>query len=278
MNALQQAAEFTPDTRTLSKLIRGGYEFRDERSGFGNTHANAQCIVALTAFRDRFEAPSDAVAVSVAVDGIEDFSIALPESEPTASSDAIGLPLDDRQTEVSVSLGDGTAAYASTIVRYDVDMSKEIERSFGYTIERSYSVYRRNRWRMLEAGDEIRKGDWVRIELGIVSPVVRRFVAITDPTPAGFEPVDASLAAAIPPDQDGSRGWWRAFNERALSNEASKFYAEWLPPGEQTVTYYALAKYAGEFTALPAKVESMYQDGVFATTAPAVLRVTSGAK
>ena len=69
--------------------------------------------------------------------------------------------------------------------------------------------------------------------------------------------------------------WWNAFNQQALSNVQSRFYAEWLPAGSHKVTYYAQAKFAGEFMALPAKVESMYNDGVFAITSPTTIRVKS---
>ena len=48
LTALQEAKEYAPETRALTKLVRGGYEFRDQESGFGNTHANAVCIAALT--------------------------------------------------------------------------------------------------------------------------------------------------------------------------------------------------------------------------------------
>jgi uncharacterized protein YfaS (alpha-2-macroglobulin family) len=60
-----------------------------------------------------------------------------------------------------------------------------------------------------------------------------------------------------------------------LSNVQSRFYAEWLSAGMHTVTYYAQAKFAGEFLALPAKVQSMYGEGVFATTGTTIIRVES---
>jgi alpha-2-macroglobulin len=138
-----------------------------------------------------------------------------------------------------------------------------------------YTVYRRNSWQPLKNGVPIEQGEWVRIDLEIMSPVVRRFVAVTDPTPAGLEPVDQSLASAIPGGAVSPVRWWNAFNQRALSNEQSMFYAEWLSAESHTVTYYARAKFAGEFMALPAKVESMYSDGVFATTEPVIIRVES---
>lgn len=276
LSALQQAREFTPEPRALTKLVRGGYKFRTEHSGFGNTHANAVCVVALAQYRDAFEAPSEALSATVVARDLDQFSVALGEDDASRTSDAVALPMSDRRSEVTVSLTEGSMGYASTNIRYEVDLSQEVERSHGYTIERTYSVYGRNGWQPLDSGVPIEQGEWVKIDLDIVSPVVRRFVAITDPTPAGLEPVDQSLAPAIPGGPASPVRWWNAFNQRALSNEQSKFYAEWLWAGSHTVTYYAQAKFAGEFMALPAKVESMYSDGVFATTKPAAIRIESG--
>ena len=265
-----------PEARALTKLVRGGYEFRDKNSGFGNTHANAVCIVALTQYRDQFESSSDALSASVIAKDVDQFSVTLGAEETSQRSDVVALPMSDRRSDVAVSLTEGSAGYASTNVRYEVDLSQEIERSHGYTIQRTYSVYRRNGWQPLKTRGPIEQGEWVRIDLDIMSPVVRRFVAITDPTPAGLEPVDQSLLSAIPGGAASPVRWRNAFNQRALSNERSKFYAEWLSAGSHTVTYYAQAKFAGEFMALPAKVESMYSDGVFATTEPETIRVEKG--
>jgi len=273
--ALQDAGDHAPEPRALAKLVRGGYEFRDQNSGFGNTHANAVCISALTKYRNIFEASKESISAKVMVPRLKPFLLSLKDSESSSSSESVSLPLDDRHTEVVVNLTSGTAGYGSTNVRYEVDLSKEIERSHGYTLKRSYSVYRRNEWRPFGKGSRIERGDWVRIELDVVTPVVRRFVAITDPTPAGLEPVDPSLSSAVPSGVTQRVQWWDAFNRQALSNVQSRFYAEWLSAGSHTVTYYAQAKFAGEFLALPAKVESMYSDGVFATTSPTTIRVQS---
>ena len=275
LTALQQAEAFRPDTRALAKLVRGGYEFRDENTGFGNTHANAICTVALTRFRDEFEAPTEALSVTVFAGDVDQYSIELARDEDSQASEPVSLPVSGLNSSVDVSLTQGSQGFVSTNIRYVVDLGKEIERSHGYTIQRTYSVYRDSDWQPAGQGAQIEQGEWVRIELDIVSPVVRRFVAITDPTPAGLVPVDRSLVAAIPGGDASPARWWNAFNQQALSNEQSKFYAEWLSAGSHTVTYYAQARFAGEFTALPAKVESMYSDGVFATTNPARIFIVS---
>ena len=275
LNALLNAKEYVPEGRVLTKLVRGGYEFRDTNTGFGNTHANAVCMNALTQYRDAFEHPSDSIAANVSAPGTEPFSIVLDAEETSRTSEAVPLVSGNGKTSVEVDLAEGSAGYASTIVQYDVDLSREIKRSHGYTIKRQYSVYRRKAWRPVEQGSPISKGEWVRIELDIVSPVVRQFVAISDPMPAGLEPVDASLSSAIPGDTNSRSHYWTAFNRRALSSETSKFYAQWLSSGSHNVTYYAQARYAGDFLALPAKVESMYSDGVFATTTPQRIRIES---
>jgi len=271
--ALQDAREHTPEPRALAKLIRGGYEFRVPESGFGNTHANALCLHSLTRYRDSYEAPREGLAARATAPNLEPVSLTLAVAEDTVSSDPVSVPLDNLATEISVGLVEGQVGYASTNIRYDVDLSKEIERSHGYTLKRTYSVFRNNDWLPLASGTTVEVGDWVRIELAVMSPVVRRFVAISDQTPAGLEPTDPALSSTMPAGVQQGYRWWYPFSEQALSNEKSRFYAQWLTPGSTKVTYYAQARFAGEFIALPAKVESMYSDGVFATTAPGRLRI-----
>ena len=84
--------------------------------------------------------------------------------------------------------------------------------------------------------------------------------------PAGFVPTDPSLSSTAPAGLARTANREGLFTERRLSNDISRFYGRWLYPGSHTVTYFAQAEHAGEFTALPAKIESLYQDGVFATT------------
>ena len=273
--ALQKADVLAPDAQTLAQLVRGGYSFRDPETGFGNTHGNALCVVALTEFRDAYErATQGDVVVGVDATESEEFAVLLAAAEESETSDSVALPLANRRGNVSLSLGAGETAFASTNIQYSVDLSQETERSHGYTLRRTYSVFRGDGWREVTTDDAVVQGDWVRIQLEVVTPVVRRFAAIVDPTPAGLEPVDESLVTVIPNDPDGKFARWSAFDRRALSNEESRFYAEWLSPGSHSVTYYARARYSGDFAALPAKVESMYSDGVFATTGAARLRVT----
>ncbi len=273
LDALQGSGDFAPEPRKLAKLVRGGYEFRDSNSGFGNTHANAVCIAALTEYASTYEAPSGRLSARVTAPGLEPMPLQLDIHEDTGSSESLPLPLSERRSEVGISFTSGTSGYASVNIRFDVDLSKEVEQSHGYRIRRSYSVYQEDGWKQLDAGIGVVQGEWVRVDLDVITPVVRRFVAMADPTPAGLEPVDPSLSPAIPGDAtERSRGW-HAFDRQALSNVASRFYAEWLPAGEHRVSYYAQAKFAGDFMALPARVESMYSDGVFATTAPTTLHV-----
>ncbi|MGB2427728.1 MAG: hypothetical protein ACPH9N_08640 [Alteromonas sp.] len=41
-----------------------------------------------------------------------------------------------------------------------------------------------------------------------------------------------------------------------------------LPPGEHVIEYMVKVTHLGEFSALPAKIEEMYDDDVYATSAP----------
>ncbi len=86
----------------------------------------------------------------------------------------------------------------------------------GIRVARSYAPYVENATR--PAATTYKAGDLIRVTLSFELTKERRFVAVTDPLPAGFEPVEswfATTAASLARDQDdqgeaqsrtGSRG------------------------------------------------------------------------
>src|SRR5205085_4151418 len=115
------------------------------------------------------------------------------------------------------------------------------------------------------------EGSLVRVRLRIRFTAERRFLALTDPLPAGLEAVDLSLRTAgmlpgpgAPPrDDEGSdddaeqqmaedgeyrygwyygswdSGWWSPFDHRELRDDRVAWVATYLWPGTYTATYVA---------------------------------------
>jgi uncharacterized protein YfaS (alpha-2-macroglobulin family) len=111
----------------------------------------------------------------------------------------------------------------------------------------------------------------VRVTLVLELPAERRYVAVTDPLAAGFEPVEswfattAAEAARASEAQDGSDddGWesiWRrgTFDHVERHDDRVQLFATRLAEGRHEFSYIVRATTAGTFTVAPPRVEEMY--------------------
>jgi hypothetical protein len=109
-----------------------------------------------------------------------------------------------------------------------------------------------------------REGDLVLAELEVVAPSLRRFVAIDDPIPGGFEAVDLDL--------QGAPAWIRPYVRGGATrtehrDDRSVFFADALEPGGHRFAHLLRATAAGTFVTPPARVEEMYAPETYARTA-----------
>ena len=131
----------------------------------------------------------------------------------------------------------------------------------------------------------IRAGARVRVELAMVNRSRRYHVALVDPLPAGFEPVDpdlptsaadtatagtATTAIGAPglggPGRRGGHWWWwtRAwYDHQDLRDDRVEAFTTLLWEGEHAYAYTARATTLGEFTAPPTRAEEMYAPETF---------------
>lgn len=131
----------------------------------------------------------------------------------------------------------------------------------------------------------IRGGARVRVSLVMTARARRYHVALVDPLPAGFEPLDPSLATtARDAASDGSRvgvvggpglggpgrgaghWWWSSrpwFDHENLRDDRAEAFASLLWEGSYRYRYTARATTPGTFTAGPPKAEEMYSPEVF---------------
>ena len=128
-------------------------------------------------------------------------------------------------------------------------------------------------------------GDLVRVTLRIRVPKERIYVAVSDPFPAGFEPVEgwfrttasdlaqqASVQEVVV-DREAQRGmrgpswrpWWRSggFDHIEKHDDRVDLFATRLGEGEHVFSYLVRATTSGEFTAAPTRAEEMYSPEVF---------------
>ena len=148
-------------------------------------------------------------------------------------------------------------------------------RDEGFVVDRSYepAVDDDDVTRDADGTWRIEAGAEVRVRLTVVADSARTNVALVDPLPAGFEIVNADLAAspAEPPDaEEGDErepSWWGPwFDHQNLRDDRAEAFAYYLPAGTYEYTFVARATTPGTFVVPPTKAEEIYAPEVFGRT------------
>jgi alpha-2-macroglobulin len=150
----------------------------------------------------------------------------------------------------------------------------------GFRVERSYA---------LEGGDgkaltAFKAGDLIRVTLTLRNTKERRFVAVTDPLPAGTEAVETWFATTArelvnSQRQSGSEAtwmWWErtGFDHIERHDDRVQMFATRLSEGLHTFSYLVRATTAGTFLTAPAHAEEMYEPEVFGRTGSVTVGVS----
>jgi uncharacterized protein YfaS (alpha-2-macroglobulin family) len=254
-----------------------------------NTQENALALESLVSYYRRFEST---VPNFTAVAKLGDAQVASAQfqgrSTEAKGSDVpmpallASAPAGSEQPLTFTRTGAGTLFYSARL-RYAVDRLYQQGSDQGIRIARAYAPYVENGTR--PAATAFKAGDLVRVTLTLTLTKERRFVAVTDPLPAGFEPVEswfATSAATLAKEQDRGDGpdsdwtsWWRrgGFDHIERHDDRIQLFATRLSEGSHTFTYVARATTAGTFRTAPAYAEEMYEPEVFGRTATAVVEV-----
>jgi uncharacterized protein YfaS (alpha-2-macroglobulin family) len=263
-----------------------------EDGRWGNTQENAHAMEALVAYyrrnepvvpdfravvllgrreilRDQFRGRSTEVATG-----------AVPLSQVLAAGPSgTAVPLTFTRD------GLGTLFY-TTRLRYAADEFYQQGLDAGFHIERRYEPYVEDG--NLPASTTYAAGDLVRVTLTFQLTKERRFVAVTDPLPAGFEAVEtwfATTARDLTAEQDRQRNaggdaadwrnWWRysGFDRVERHDNRIQLFATRLSEGFHEFSYIIRATTAGIFRTAPAHAEEMYEPEVFGRTMTDVVEV-----
>jgi hypothetical protein len=255
---------------------------------WGNTQENAMAMESLVAYYRRFEStvPNFSALVTLGATQVAaaEFQGRSATSKGTDVSMATLLASGPGGTEQPLTFtrtGSGTLFYSARL-RYAVDRLFQQGSDQGIRVERSYAPYVESGTR--PASTTYQAGDLVRVTLTLNLTKERRFVAVTDPLPAGFEPVEswfATSAASLAREQDnqGEAGdwtsWWRrgGFDHVERHDDRVQLFATRLAVGRHTFTYVARATTAGTYRTAPAHAEEMYEPEVFGRTATAEVEI-----
>jgi uncharacterized protein YfaS (alpha-2-macroglobulin family) len=292
-----EATEIAPRT-----LVRWLMTVR-KNGRWGNTQENAHAMESLVAYYRKYESTIPDFSAVVTLGGGElarqEFkgrsSVSVSKDVPMATILAGGAPgastppapqrAEDARSGSRLTFtreGSGTLFYTARL-RYAADRLYQRGLDSGFRIERSYAPYVEEAVR--PPSTIYKAGDLVQITLTFRLTKERRFVAVTDPLPAGFEPVEswfATTARSLGANQDrqpGSTGdwmsWWRrgGFDHVERHDNRIQLFATRLSEGVHTFVYIARATTAGSFRTAPAHAEEMYEPEVFGRTATTVIEI-----
>jgi uncharacterized protein YfaS (alpha-2-macroglobulin family) len=262
---------------------------RDGR--WGNTQENAHAMRALVAYYRTNEAVVPDFRGVVALGGqplaqatfAGRSTAAVSREVPIAQVVAAGKPGSTRPLTFRRD-GAGTLFYTARL-RYAVDRLFQEGLDNGIHIERSYAPFVENG--TSPDATTYRAGDLVRITLRFHLTKERRYVAVTDPLPAGFEPVESWFATtartlAAAQDRQGDEDaedawfeWWQrgGFDHVERHDDRVQLFATRLSEGTHEFSYVARATTAGTFRTAPARGEEMYEPEVFGRTATTVIEI-----
>ncbi len=118
----------------------------------------------------------------------------------------------------------------------------------------------------------VKAGARVKVKINMVNENRRYHVALVDPIPAGFEPMNPALATTGPlpidPNAEKSRGrywWWYGpwYEHQNMRDERVEAFASMLYEGNHKYEYIARATTPGNFVVPPPKAEEMYMPETF---------------
>lgn len=253
---------------------------------WGNTQENATSLEALVAYYKKFEADvpdmTATVAIASAPVGTKTFrgrsstaqtvTLAMPDLIRSVAAGA-KAPLSVSRTGTGHVYYTARMQYALTTPLPGVDQGIHVERRYEPYVEKGTP----------KAGTTFNAGDLIRVTLVVTLPAERRFVAVTDPFPAGVEAVDSWFAttatdlsrdASRQEDVDTSWGaWYRhgGFDHVEKYDDRVQLFATRLSEGRHEFSYVVRATTQGTFGVAGTRAEEMYAPEVNGRTAPATI-------
>jgi uncharacterized protein YfaS (alpha-2-macroglobulin family) len=272
-----ESGEVTPIVRWLMMARKNGR--------WGNTQENAVAMQALVNYYRKYETvtPNFTATVKLGTEDLVHATFKGRSAEAAVKDVPMAMLAKAGATARDVTLrrdGDGTLFYATRLT-YAPDAATLTARDNGFHIERTYAAAGGS-----AAGTNFQAGDLVRVTLSFDLPKERRYVAVTDPVPAGFEPVEswfnttASDVAKQAEEQDGTDQprwedvWKRGtFDRVERHDDRVVLFATRLADGHHEFSYVVRATTAGRFVVAPTRAEEMYAPEVSGRTSTVTIEV-----
>ncbi|HEV8434036.1 MAG TPA: MG2 domain-containing protein, partial [Thermoanaerobaculia bacterium] len=273
------------DEEIVKRMVRWLMQAR-KHGRWGNTQENAWAMEALVDYYRKYESetPDFTAIVDLGTKAVarEPFkgrsTVAKARDIPMADLLRVG----PAESQVPVTFqrdGIGTLFYAMRL-RYARNIVMHDKLDQGFSVERQYTTQNGK-----TALTSFKAGDLIKVTLRVRNTKERRYVAITDPIPAGTEPVESWFAttatdlaeAQKKEDRGGSDwyAWWQrgGWDHVERHDDRVDLFATRLGEGNHEFTYMLRATTAGTFITAPLHAEEMYEPEVFGRTSTDVVEV-----
>jgi uncharacterized protein YfaS (alpha-2-macroglobulin family) len=287
--ALGAIVRDTDRATLVPSLVKWLMEVR-KKGRWGNTQENAMAMEALVDYYRKYEkeVPDFTAVVALGTETLmkEPFQGRTVEAKSKAVSMAdlaakfTGKP----QDLLFKKEGTGTLFYTARL-KYAVNKAFAEGLDQGIRIARRYEPYdEKNPDAKPQPATTFKAGALVKVVLTLELTKERRWVALTDPLPAGLEAVEAWFATtgrnlARTQTQLGTGGDWLSFWKRGgfdhveRHDDRVQVFATRLAAGKHEYSYLARATTQGTYGVAPARAEEMYTPEIFGRTASAAIEV-----
>jgi len=260
--------EVDPGSSMIEPLAAGLKAARNKGGTWTSTQENLWSLVALAQYGRRNAGGDTTFTVTAG-------------GKQVASKKLVGggaatvkLPLAQLASDDLKISTDKGAVIAARVIEARVDGGAAISR--GFTVARRYTD---------PAGKELtsfKAGDLVTVKLTVSTTESRRWVALVDPIPAGFEVLNPKLASGgvqqpSATSATGSRqSYWNSvqWDHQEVRDDRVQWFADFMRAGTFELEYQARATIDGAFTVMPATIELMYEPAVRARTERTAVTVT----
>jgi uncharacterized protein YfaS (alpha-2-macroglobulin family) len=261
--------EVSPGSPMIDPLAAGLKAARGKNGSWVSTQENLWSLVALAEYGRRAATGDTTVVITAGGKQVSKRKIIGGEIATTKLS--LGALAND---DIRITTDKGGVITARV---------KESRVDAGGTIANGFDISRR----YLDAsGKEVtsfKAGELVTVKLEVKADASRRWVALVDPIPAGFEVINPKLAAGgssgKPADDQMAgrrRSYWYTvtWDHQEMRDDRVLWFADTMNGGTYELSYQARATIDGTFTAMPASIEAMYEPELRARTARATITVT----
>lgn len=264
------------DEEIVKRLVR--WLMRARKNGrWNDTQENAWTLESLVDFYRKYEAETPDFVANVTLES--DTLVRETFKGRTTDAKKFELPIERVKSGTIAFTRDGVGTlYYMMRLRYAANVMRHDALDQGFHIERTYTLQNST-----TPATSFKAGDLIDVTLRIRNTKERRYVAVTDPLPAGTEAVEAwfaTTAAALAEASQSSRSgafwaWWErgGFDHVERHDDHANLFATRLNEGEHVYRYLVRATTAGTFITAPTHVEEMYEPEVFGRTATTIVEV-----